>query len=169
VSVPASVAVGTVLSFTLALRDTYGSTFTATFEITTGAIDQNFSVTQVALQKDTNGDNKLSPGESADLRIELRNDGTSKALGMTGDLTSSNAAITITGGKGLKFGDLGPTASACASLATSSYPGNCSASYFPSVSVPASVAAGTVLPFTLALRDTYGNTFTATFQLTLTN
>ena len=121
--------------------------------------------TPVTIASDTNGDGHISPGETGTLRIALQNTGSSEGLGIIANLTTTTAGVTITNGTGLTFGNILPDYYACPN--SSDAPGSCFDNLNPSIAVNLSVSAGTVIPFSLAITDTYGNTFTATFNITV--
>lgn len=121
----------------------------------------------VTVLSDTNGDGKLSPGESGYLKVSITNTGTAQALGITGNLTTTTAGVTITGGTGLNFSDIDARSSACGTVGTTYYAGSCSqpSSYYPTVTLATSVTAGTMISFSLALADEYGSTFAVPFSV----
>ena len=167
VTLASSVTAGTTISFSLALVDEYGSAFAVSYSYAVVGINQAFTAGTATLLNDTNGDGKLSPGESGNLKVSITNTGTAKALGVTGNLTTSTAGVTITDGTGLTFSDLGAGSSACGVMATVSFAaGSCSqsSSYYPTVTLASSVTAGTTISFSLALADEYGSTFAVSYS-----
>jgi hypothetical protein len=168
VSLATSVATGTTITFTLAVSDQNGNKFTVSFSYAVTAINQAFAAGTLVVYGDTNGDGKLSPGESAQLKVSIQNTGTSKALGITGTLTTSTTGVTITGGTGLQFGDINPGLSACGVIGTLGA-GSCASgsTYYPTVSLATSAATGTTITFTLALKDQFGNVFAVSFSVTV--
>ena len=120
-------------------------------------------VAEATILADTNGDGAVSPGETAYVRIRVKNTGTSEALGLHGTLTTSTPSVTISDDT-LYFDDVAAGASACATTSVGTqgscgYPPN----YLSQLVVGTDVPAGTIISFSLALGDTYGNSFSLSF------
>jgi len=169
VTLATSVTVGTIILFSLAIIDKYGNGSTVSYSYTVTAISQAFGAGTLAVVGDSNGDGKLSPGETGYLEVSITNTGAATALGVTGTLTTSASGVTITSGVGLNFSDISGGVSSgdttCGVTSSSGY-GLCgmSSSYYPKVTLATTVAKGTVISFSLAITDKYGNKFTVAFS-----
>ncbi|MBI2377806.1 MAG: hypothetical protein HYV07_27640 [Deltaproteobacteria bacterium] len=162
VSVDTSIAAGTAIQFSLGLTDEYGSEFSVSFRYTTPAINQSFVAESVSVSSDTNRDGHLSPGETGTLAITIRNSGSAQARGVTGVLSTTQPGVTI-GTASLFFGNVSGGSTSCGST-SSSGAGYCSPA--PTVTVDASVSAGTSIPFALDLTDEHGSRFELSFRYT---
>jgi hypothetical protein len=167
-TVPTTIPVGTVVPFKLDLEDEFGNSFSLTFDYTVAAIDQAFSIAETTIVNDTDQDGVVSPGETGRIRIKVRNTGTSDALGVTGVLTTTHPAVTLTDADMLYLGDVSGGSTACAP-SNNGYTGSCGAyvEYYPAFTVPATVSVGAVIPFKLYLGDEFGNRFHLTFSHTV--
>jgi hypothetical protein len=167
VTVDQGVAPGTTVPFVLTLTDGREARFRVDFPLVVTAIDQGFRVTRATVLGDTNGDGELSPGETGALRVEVKNLGGSKALGVTGTLTAADPRVAVATWTILRFGDLGPGEVACGPKESSGAEGSCytSPANYPRVTLDPSIPAGTTLVFTLDLVDVYQNRFSLPFTL----
>lgn len=67
----------------------------------------------IAIENDDDGDGILEPGENADLRVYINNEGNEIALGLTGTLSCNNGVITINEAES-EFNCIAPDGSASA-------------------------------------------------------
>ena len=67
----------------------------------------------IAIENDDDGDGILEPGENADLRVYINNEGNEIALGLTGTLSCNNGIITINEAES-EFNCIAPDGSASA-------------------------------------------------------
>jgi hypothetical protein len=167
--VSTTIAAGTSIPFSLRVTDTYGTTISLAFNYVALAIDQRVSVSSVTVKADTNGDGKVSPGETGWLAIALDNSGTSDALGLTASLTTTLAGVTITNGANLALGTIRAGYSACATVQGATV-GACyasSASSYPSIAVSTAITVGTIVSLSLAITDAYGNKYSLPASITV--
>jgi hypothetical protein len=167
VSLTTALAVGTVIPFQLTVTDSLGNSFGAlAFSLTVASIGDSLTASVYAVTGDSNRDGRLSPGESGGLIIRIINGG-SRVLGLSGNLSTTQAGVTVTNGQGIKFGDIGYGGGPCGNATSAGSCSSVSASY-PQVSLSTAVAAGTVIPFQLTVTDSLGNSFGAlSFSLTV--
>ncbi len=98
VELSTEVTPGTLLELKLALRDEVGATWPLVTTLEIRASGAAPYVLDVDVVNDTNEDQVLNPGETAELRITLGNAGTSDADGVRFTLSSKdNTAITVPG------------------------------------------------------------------------
>lgn len=169
VTVSQGLPASTDIVFALTLRDAYGNSSNLNLNYVTPAINQAFSVLSSGLVGDTNGNGALGASETAGLMVRINNTGSAKAIGLTASLTTSNGAVSVVNGTNLKFGDISSSSSGCGVAAASGYsPGTCFAprSEYPLLTASSSLSAGSLVPFTLVVKDKYGNTFNLNFSLT---
>ena len=167
VSVDQGVAPGTTVPFVLTLTDGRDARFRVDFPLVVTAIDQSFRVTRATVLGDSNGDGELSPGETGTIRVEVKNLGGSKALGVTGTLTAADPRVAVPTWTILRFGEVGPGATACGPKESSGAEGTCytSSEDYPRLTLDPSIPPGTTLVFTLDLVDVYQNRFSLPFTL----
>lgn len=163
-------AAGTTIPLTLTLTDAFDNVFVKDVSYIVAAIDQNFSVQAATLVDDDDQDMMVSPGETATVRITLQNTGSADALGVTANLSTNQAGVSVIAGAGLAFGNLPAGGTACGRRAAAAgNAGSCflGDSSYPAFSVAGGVSVGTQIPFTLQVLDTYGNAFDRAFSITV--
>ncbi|MEN9800455.1 MAG: hypothetical protein RL653_4152 [Pseudomonadota bacterium] len=162
-TVSSAVPVGTVINFQLVLTDSLQNSYTVTYSYSSVMSPlRGFSPVSLTLLSETNGDGKLSPGESGSLRVKVSNSGTIKAFAVRGTLTTTTPGVTLTYATNLSFGDMVPGAQACAAE-----PSCNNAGAGPYIAVSSTVPLGTVIDFQLALTDSLQNTYSVPFSYTV--
>jgi len=110
-----------------------------------------------------NGDSVINRGETINLRPVIRNSGTSGTNGIYAYLTTTSQYVTFyytpQSYYKMKYGTIG----AGATGTTDSYYGD-----YGRVTFADNTPPGTVITFTLNISDTYGNTWTSNFNVTVT-
>jgi hypothetical protein len=170
---------GTNIAFTVTFTDSWGNTWTDTFEVPvvgTGAsiaintpVSDNVSVKEAA---NGNADGKVNPRESHYLDLRVKNSGTSKVLGLTATITTTNSHVTIDEGtrtlgdltagyyKTLTY-DYSSSYALDARLLYSSYLDTKAFKFTVSETCP----TGTNIAFTVTFTDSWGNSWTDTFEV----
>lgn len=163
-SVASSVAAGTKVSFTLSVVDAYDNAFELPFDYVLAPISQELAFHAADVVADTNGDGRVSPGETGHLRLTIRNTGGSTATGLTAKLTATQSTVTLKDANVLYFGDIAGGSQTCGAT-QSSVKGQCfsSPTYLPSFTVASSVTPGTRLDFKLTITDAFKNVFVVDF------
>lgn len=171
-----TVPTNTPIPFVLALADTQGHSATLSFSLLFSEATPpdpgkpDLAIFAVSVVGDSNRDGLLSPGESAGLKIQVRNSGGVDAMQVTGTLSATSAGVTIDAGTGIRFGDVlkNSRAAACGNAQSLMDGGNCAhvmATDYPQLTLSEAVPTNTPIPFTLALVDAQGNRTDLSFVL----
>jgi hypothetical protein len=162
-----SLAVGTVVQLELALQDAADNAFALTIEVPLRAIDQQLSLGAVTVAYDSNGDGAASPGETIRLKLPLRNNGASRALGVTAAVSSEQPGATILQGAKLHFGNVAGEASACGGT-TLAAAGRCDLQdSLLLVQIGPGERVGKTFKLKVVLKDVFANSVEQTFSFTL--
>jgi hypothetical protein len=159
---------GTILTFDLAIKDEDGNTWTDNFTVTVGSIITNSKIIKFSkyeIISDNNNDKIVNKGETINLKVYLKNTGTSQVNSVTAKITSLNNYVSnLTPTTALNY-DYNYITHLNAGQESSAggFPYSNSLSFKVSNTTP----NGTVLTFNIAIIDELGNTWTDSFTLTV--
>ena len=85
---------GTVIVFDVNSTDETGGLWTDTFSVQVKKIDAILTVQSHTVSFDDNYNNKVNSGESVRLNIQIKNEGTSRALGVKASITTESSYVT---------------------------------------------------------------------------
>lgn len=152
---------GTVLNIIATITSDSGGHWTDTFKLTVSptAAKIQFSKTQIAW--DDNHNNYVNPGETINLKIILKNSGTSEADGVTGIVSCSSPYVTnLTPTSAISFGsNYSDYISAGSESSTSSFN--------LAFMVLSSTPTNALLSFPISITDDCGNSWSDTFTITV--
>jgi len=154
-TVDAGATNGHTLATDLILKDATDSTWVIGFNFTVGTADLAVAGVVVRDTATGNGNGRLDPGETADLIINLKNNGEGNGYSVAGNMASSNPAwLTVNDPDGI-YGTIAHGATV----------GNTGDHYV--VTVDPGVPGGTVIPCTLHISATGGYAVTRVFSVTV--
>ncbi len=85
---------GTILTFNIAIVDESGNTWTDSFTLTVNSTDANIEFSRFEISSDNNKDKIVNKGESINLNVYLKNNGTSQANSVTATISCSNSYVS---------------------------------------------------------------------------
>jgi|GEM_PF-5277240 len=124
---------------------------------------------------ESNGDNVANPGEEIYVKVKVRNNGAAGAEGVTGEASTTHSGITFayytTTQNKMYFNDVSAGSETCGFTysyfeARYGYCGESSSIHYLKLILASSTPSGTA-PITVTLTDSWSNTYTATFDLTV--
>ena len=154
-NVSGSTPTGTVITFNLSITDAQGNSWTQSFSVTVQATGANIQYSRNTIYNDTNGDGIINKGETIDLKVYLKNTGTSDANSVTATMTTTSPYVS----------SLSPTTSVGFGTISAGSESNNYSSYSWSFIVSSSTPTGTSITFNLAIGDGQSNTWTSSFAI----
>ena len=154
-NVSGSTPTGTVITFNLSITDAQGNSWTQSFSVTVQATGANIQYSRNTIYNDTNGDGIINKGETIDLKVDLKNTGTSDANSVTATMTTTSPYVS----------SLSPTTSVSFGTISAGSESNNYSSYSWSFIVSSSTPTGTSITFNLAIGDGQSNTWTSSFAI----
>jgi len=148
VQVADNVPDGHVVTFITVCQDE-GEEWSSQFTLTMHAPELNLIITEV-LDPLGNNNGRLDAGETADLKIRIRNDGSASAYSIIGTLATGDPFLTVNTATGLIYGDMAP---------------NSYAEQLFNVTVAEYTPGGHTVNFNLLLNGTYNLQVTKEFDL----
>ena len=156
-NVSGSTPTGTVITFNLSITDAQGNSWTQSFSVTVQATGANIQYSRNTIYNDTNGDGIINKGETIDLKVYLKNTGSSDANSVTATMTTTSPYVS----------SLSPTTSVSFGTISAGSESYTYSSYSWSFNVSGSTPTGTVITFNLSITDAQGNSWTQSFSVTV--
>ncbi|NOQ26671.1 MAG: hypothetical protein GQ564_15030 [Bacteroidales bacterium] len=155
-----SAPVNTSITFTMNISDEAGNTWTDNFSITVQEINSNIIYLKNEIYSDDNNDNYITKGETVGLEVYLKNTGTSTALSVSAEITTSSSYATVLSSySDVSYGDM--TANSEVAGQYSYY------DYSLQFKVSDSAPVNTSITFTINISDEFGNTWVDNFSVTV--
>ena len=173
ITVSSSCPSGHVIPFTLTMTDSYGNSYTDTFTLTVNSTGANIEYDTCAIHEYSgNGDQVLNYGESIYLDVKLKNSGTAATNGINAVLSTTDSYVTVNVSKPSGYTYSHSTITGGSSKWLGGYSSEFDYYgyydfYYYRITVSSSCPSGHVIPFTLTMTDSYGNSYTDTFNLTV--
>lgn len=158
----------TKIPLMLNFLDKNGKKWKTFFSIPTTKLNMSLSHVSTEILNDTNNDKKLSSGETAYLRIKLKNTGNAKIYNLTGVLTSNNNNVSISyysNEDKMYFGDLAIDESSCGNRNFSKGLCNTMNTYFVKLVLSPVIINGISIPFRLDLTDVSNRVWSIDFNI----
>jgi len=155
------------------MTDSYGNSYTDTFTLTVNSTGANIEYDTCAIHEYSgNGDQVLNYGESIYLDVKLKNSGTAATNGINAVLSTTDSYVTVNVSKPSKYTYSHSTITGGSSKWLGGYSSEFDYYgyydfYYYRITVSSSCPSGHVIPFTLTMTDSYGNSYTDTFNLTV--
>jgi hypothetical protein len=173
--------IGTALPFTLTFTDSWDNVWTDTFTIPvvkTGAnivlntpLINNYKIQEVS----GTINNKANPGETLYLDARIKNTGTSKALGLKAELSTTSGYVTIVKGSMTDLSDINPEyyriltragyGTGDSSIGTDYFLQESNLSKAFRFTVSSSCPVDIELPLIITFTDSWGNSWTDTLSI----
>jgi len=178
VSISSSCPPGHKITFSLNVTDANNNSWSDTFVLTVAAIGANVEYSKHMFYDGTlynavgNGDELLNKGETVRMNVELRNAGTSKVDNLSVTLSTTDAYTTINAASNSHdygtinagyYKDIADYSSSSTSSIYSAADAGCFL-----LTVASSCPAGHQIPFTVSITDGNNNSWTDTFNATVT-
>jgi len=154
---------GHVIDFGLELFWDGGGHAETSFPVEVHATGADIAFDRASVRDDDNYDDILNQGETVTIVVWLRNDGTSRANGVTAELSTTSQDVEELVWTEAAWG----TISAGQEGYGECNQQGCSSTYTYSFKVKQGAAVGTAIPFTLAIADAQGNTWDESFTMTV--
>ncbi len=156
-----STPVDTDISFSINITDEDGHSWQETFSITVQSINSNIVYSKNQVYSDDNNDGYINKGETIELKVFLKNTGTSTANAVEANFTTTSSyASILSNSYDVSYGNM--TANYEASGQYYYY------GYSLKFKVSNSTPDNTVITFKANITDEAGNTWTDTFTVTVT-
>ena len=185
----------TVIPFSMEFTDKNGDTWTDSFSLTvvkpsieivyhaneiTDSVSNTYTI--------NNGDGKINPGETISMDVRIQNNGTSKAMSVMSNLTTTSQYVSLTSNEKsyetinpgyykTQYGTqyyandnsykYGYTSSTSYNTTTYPYSGSLKPSWGWTFTVDKNTPINTVIPFSMEFTDIHGDKWTDSFELTV--
>ena len=178
VSISSSCPPGRQITFSLSITDANNNSWSDTFVLTVAAIGASVEYSKHMFYDGTsynavgNGDELLNKGETVRMNVELRNAGTSQVDSLSATLSTTDPYTTINAASNSHdygtinagyYKDITDYSSSSTSSIYSAADADCFL-----LTVSSSCPAGHQIPFTVSITDGNNNSWTATFNATVT-
>ena len=149
------------LEFDIELIDQDGNIWNDTFVVSVVSTNSSLSVQGFTIKSDNNGDLKVNKGETIQLSVSLQNSGSSQAIGVKGEISSSSPYVS-------NMLNVGPSAFSENGSSYSNYIspgglGNTSSYNYLEFDVSEDAPIGAQLTFSIKITDESGNIWNDTF------
>ena len=160
-----SAPIGAELTFFVKITDESGNIWNDTFKVTVTSTEASLSVQGFTVKSDNNDDLKVNKGETIQLSIKLQNTGSSQAIGVRGEISSSSPYVSNMLNVGSK--PFYQNGSSYTNYISPGGLGNTGSNNYLKFDVSEDTPIGAEITFSVKITDETGNTWNDTFAVTV--
>ena len=157
----------TNIPITISITDENNNTWTSSFDVKVESTNAQISYNTYSVYKDNNNDDIVNKGETIELRVSLKNTGSSTAKAVKATFSTTSSYISgFTPTAQVNYGDILAYGTKWADYAGSSGTSDYYLNYYTiKFTVSNTTPANTNIPITISITDENNNTWTSSFDV----